>query len=105
VNFWGKDVVHDAIVPQGFDHPTVKPLKVVKWLIEKASKPGALICDPFMGSGTTAIAARLLGRRFIGCDISAEYVNLAKARLAEPYTLPLPLAIEPVVARQEALAW
>lgn len=50
--------------------------------------PG-VVCDPFMGSGTTALVARQLGRHFLGCDVNAEYVALANERLAVPYTLPM----------------
>lgn len=55
-----------------------------------ATKPGVVL-DPFMGSGTTALVARNLGRSYIGCDLSAEYVQLAQSRLAVPYTPPMPL--------------
>ena len=52
------------------------------------TRPG-IVCDPFMGSGTTALVARQLGRHFLGCDVNAEYVALANERLAVPYTLPM----------------
>jgi len=67
-------------------HPTQKPLPLLERLIETYTRPGWLILDPFMGSGTTAVAARNLGRRFIGCDLSADYVAIANRRLAQPYT-------------------
>lgn len=47
-------------------HPTQKALEVIKWCLELHSKPGDLVLDPFMGSGTTGVACALLGRRFIG---------------------------------------
>lgn len=62
-------------------HPTQKPIEVIRQLIKNHSKPGDLICDPFMGSGTTAVACNQLGRRFIGFEISAEYCEIAKRRL------------------------
>ena len=62
-------------------HPTQKPLDLFCKLIEKHSNPDDLIIDPFLGSGTTAIAALKTGRRFTGCDIDNNYVNAAKARL------------------------
>ena len=68
-------------------HPTQKPLLLLERLIETYTRPGWLILDPFMGSGTTIVAARNLGRRFIGCDLSSDYVAIAQRRLAEPYTL------------------
>jgi len=52
------------------------------------TRPG-IVLDPFMGSGTTALVARQLGRHFLGCDVNAEYVALANERLAVPYTLPM----------------
>ena len=52
------------------------------------TRPG-IVLDPFMGSGTTGLVARHLGRRYMGCDISAEYVMMARERLAQPYTLPM----------------
>jgi site-specific DNA-methyltransferase (adenine-specific) len=70
-------------------HPTQKPTTTCRYLIRTYSDPGALILDPFMGSGTTAVAARSEGRHYIGCDLSAEYVALARERLAMPYTLPM----------------
>ena len=66
-------------------HPTQKALEVIKRLIENHSNPGDLILDPFMGSGTTAVAAMQLNRNFVGCDIEAKYVDTAMERLK---TLP-----------------
>ena len=45
------------------------------------SRPGDIVFDPFIGSGTTAVAAKRLGRRFLGCDIKPEYVKIAEERL------------------------
>ncbi len=67
-------------------HPAQKPLALIERCITLFSNPSAVILDPFMGSGTTAVAARNLGRRFIGCDLSADYVAIANRRLAQPYT-------------------
>ena len=49
-------------------------------LVERLTKPGQLVCDPFLGGGTTAVVSLALGRRFVGCDIDAEHVEQAKAR-------------------------
>ena len=54
----------------------------MKWCVELHSKPGDLVLDPFMGSGTTGVACALLGRRFIGVERDAEYVQIAKRRIA-----------------------
>lgn len=63
-------------------HPTQKPLELMRQLIEKHSHPGDLVIDPFLGSGTTALAANQLKRNFAGCDIDEEYVRIAKERLS-----------------------
>ena len=62
-------------------HPTQKPLRVLRHLINLASKPGDLIFDPFMGVGSTGVAARELGRRFVGVEIDREYFEAAKQRI------------------------
>jgi len=53
--------------------PFTNPLKLYKWLIEMITRPGDLVLDPFLGSGTTAIACKLTGRRFIGIEINRKY--------------------------------
>jgi len=50
-------------------------------LIERLTKPGQLVCDPFLGGGTTAVVSLALGRRFVGCDIDAAHVEQAKVRV------------------------
>ena len=67
--------------PRNF-HPTVKPIKLMSYLITLGSRKGDLILDPFMGSGTTAISSRLLNRHFLGFEINQEYINIAEARLS-----------------------
>jgi len=62
-------------------HPTQKPLKLIEHLIEIHSNPNDLILDPFIGSGTTAVACKRLKRNFIGIDISEKYVKLAEQRI------------------------
>ena len=62
-------------------HPAMKPEQLIQRLV--ASIPGDVIFDPFMGSGTTAVAAKKLGRHYFGCDISEEYVKLARERVAK----------------------
>ena len=63
-------------------HPTVKPLKLMSYLTVLGSRPGDLVLDPFCGSGTTCLAALLLGRKFVGIEIEKEYCNIAKERLS-----------------------
>jgi DNA modification methylase len=72
------------------EHPTQKPIALMKWCIEKISKPGDTIFDPFMGSGTTGVACVKTGRNFIGCEIDPGYFAIAQKRIAEAQ-LQLPL--------------
>lgn len=72
-------------------HPSTKPLAPMESIIRVHSNPGDLVFDPFLGSGTTAVAAKKLGRRFFGCDISQEYVDMANKRLAKIDGIQLPL--------------
>ena len=62
-------------------HPTEKPLTAMMLLVEAFSKPGDLVLDPFVGSGTTAVAAKKLGRRYIGIDIEPVYAQQAQERV------------------------
>ncbi len=63
-------------------HPTVKPTKLFSYLITLGSRQGDTVLDPFIGSGTTAIAARMLGRRYIGYEMNKDYCEIARARLS-----------------------
>lgn len=65
-------------------YPTQKPVLLLERVIEVASDPGDLVLDPFCGSGTTLVAARLMGRHSTGIDCSPEAVKLTKSRLIEP---------------------
>ena len=65
-------------------HPTEKPLKLIKHFVELHSKKGDIVLDPFMGSGTTAVACIELERRFIGFELSSEYCAMANKRI-KPY--------------------
>ena len=63
------------------DHPTQKPLKLIQQILLTASNKGDLIFDPFMGSGTTAVVAKALGRNWIGIEKDKKYVDLANSRI------------------------
>jgi DNA modification methylase len=71
-----------------FEHPAIFPEQLASDQILTWTDPGELVYDCFMGSGTTAKAAHLLGRRWVGSEISADYVRIAAARLA-PYMQPV----------------
>lgn len=63
------------------NHPTVKPVKLMSYLITLGSRPNDIVLDPFMGSGTTGVSAKLLNRKFIGIEKESEYIEIAKARI------------------------
>ena len=65
-------------------YPTQKPLLLLERIIELASEEGDVVLDPFCGSGTTCVAAKMMNRSFIGFDISSEAVELANSRLDQP---------------------
>ena len=62
-------------------HPTQKPVALMEWIIKNYSKDGELILDPFMGSGSTGVAALKLQRRFIGIELDKNYFKIAKERI------------------------
>ena len=66
-----------------YGHPTVKPLDLVERFIRNSSKEGDLVFDPFMGSGTTAVACKNLKRNFIGSEIEKKWFEVSKTRLNE----------------------
>jgi site-specific DNA-methyltransferase (adenine-specific) len=68
-------------------HPTQKPVSVLKTLVGAFSKPGDTVIDPFAGSGSSLVAARELGRNYIGIELDAEYYAGAVARLRQPSEL------------------
>lgn len=63
-------------------HPTVKPIALMRWLCRLVTPPGGTVLDPFAGSGSTGCAAVLEGFDFIGIEREAEYVEIARARIA-----------------------
>jgi site-specific DNA-methyltransferase (adenine-specific) len=67
-------------------HPTQKPVAIMRWCIEQTK--GAVILDPFMGSGTTGVAAIQLGRKFIGIEIDPGYFDIACKRIREAWAQP-----------------
>lgn len=63
------------------NHPTVKPIALMEYLIKLVSREGHTILDPFLGSGTTGIACKKLNRHFIGIEKELEYIKIAEARM------------------------
>jgi DNA modification methylase len=77
-------------------HPCPRPLDVVKLIIQEWVRPGGVVLDPFMGSGTAGVASVLTGRDFIGIELNEDYFNLATKRIEEtknPGTIEVPLLI------------
>ena len=64
-------------------HPTEKPVGLLASLITSVTKPGDLILDPFAGSGSTLVAAKKTGRRFIGIELDDEHFEKAQRRIGE----------------------
>lgn len=86
----GRPAVPDAPVPDVMPwkftgnkhHPTEKPVSCLKTLIAAYTQPGQVVLDPFMGSGSTCVAAHELDRRYIGIELDANYYAAAQGRLA-----------------------
>ena len=64
-----------------YGHPTIKPLERIEQYIINSSQDNEIILDPFVGSGTTCVAAKRLGRKYIGFEINEKYYKIAKDRL------------------------
>lgn len=81
-NIWTDITVPFWSMPENTEHPTQKPEKLIAKLILASSNKGDMMFDPFVGSGTTAVVAKKLGRRFLGIERERKYVALALKRLA-----------------------
>lgn len=80
-NFWDDISIPYWSMPENTDHPTQKPEKLVAKLILASCPEGGVVFDPFLGSGTTSVVAKKLGRNFCGIEISEEYAMLAAKRI------------------------
>lgn len=76
------------------NHPTVKPIALFEYLIKLVTRKGQVILDPFLGSGTTAIAAHKTGRKCVGIEREAEYIEIAKRRTEHWQAQPQQMEIE-----------
>lgn len=74
-------VGEERMITRRNTHPTVKPLKLMRYLCELVTPLGGVILDPFMGSGSTGVAAVTDGYRFIGVEMNADYLDIARARI------------------------
>ena len=80
-NFWDDISVPFWSMPENTDHPTQKPEKLYAKLILASSRPGDIVFDPFLGSGTASVVAKKLGRHYCGIEMNEEYCLLAQKRL------------------------
>lgn len=88
--FYGKDPqptkmpqsVYSVELCEKNGHPCPKPIRLMKWMVMRASLEDETVLDPFCGSGTTLVAAKKLGRHFLGFDVSEDYCRIARERLA-----------------------
>lgn len=78
-------------------HPTEKAINAMEWLILTHSNKGDVVLDPFMGSGTTGVAAKNLGRDFIGIELEPEYFKIAEDRIKNTFILPTTKRISKVL--------
>ena len=80
-NFWDDISIPFWSMPENTDHPTQKPEKLYAKLILASSKPGDIVFDPFLGSGTTSVVAKKLGRNYCGIEMNQEYCLWTEKRL------------------------
>jgi site-specific DNA-methyltransferase (adenine-specific) len=81
-----KGICQDSEKDAKREHPTQKPVVLMEWCIRQV--PGKLVCDPYMGTGTTGVAAVNLGRQFIGIEIDPGYFDVACRRITETLAAP-----------------
>lgn len=77
---------YDSVTVKGSGIAGTKPLDLMRAIVRDYSRPGDLVCDPFVGSGTTALAALSEGRRFVGSEQKPEHYEIARRRLDRGYT-------------------
>jgi len=80
-NIWTDITIPFWSMPENTDHPTQKPEKLVAKILLASSKPGHIVFDPFLGSGTTSVVAKKLGRNYVGIEIDELFCCLAEKRL------------------------
>ena len=82
------EIIERPVLRKGNFHPTCKPVKLMSYLITLGSRPDDIVLDPFVGSGTTCVAAKILNRKYIGIEKESDYVKIARIRLK---TSPTPM--------------
>lgn len=84
----GKGARHEVTAGQQRLHPTQKPEALMMWTIERLPMRSGIICDPYMGAGSTGVAAAKLGFGFVGIELDADYFDIACRRIEEAYKQP-----------------
>ena len=74
---------YNTVPSQNRNHPTEKPEALFRYLVQKVTDEGGVVLDPFMGSGTTGVAAVSEGRKFIGCEVDQAYFDIACRRIED----------------------
>lgn len=97
------DLIEHTEASEKNGHPCPKPINFMKRLLERTTLVGQSVCDPFMGSGTTGVAAVKLGRKFIGIEIEPKYFDIARKRISEALKQPDFFIEKPKPAKQEAM--
>jgi DNA modification methylase len=77
----GRTAIKNGTAPRANHHPTVKPVDLMRWLVRLVTPPGGTVLDPFLGSGTTAVAAILEGFDWVGCELTADYLPIIEGRV------------------------
>lgn len=80
-NLWTDLTVPFWSMPENTEHPTQKPEKLLAKIILASSTPGNVVLDPFLGSGTTSVVAKKLGRRYVGIEIDEKFASISEKRL------------------------
>lgn len=92
-----------ALLIEGAEHPTQKPLEIMRWSLLQVPEAKTIL-DPFMGSGTTGVAAAQLGRKFTGIEIDPGYFDIAVKRISDALKQPDFFVDPPKPAKQEVLS-
>ena len=82
-DLWSVSRIHKEN-PERADHPTQKPLEIIERMLLASCPPDGIVLDLFMGSGTTAVAAKRCGRNFVGFELNSDYCDIIQTRLASP---------------------
>ena len=98
-----KGICQDSEKDAKREHPTQKPVALMRWCIGQLPGDGQIIIDPFCGSGTTGVAAVNMGRRFIGIEIEPSYFDIARRRISEALRQPDMFIEKPARARPAEL--